>query len=293
MQYRIVVALASFLLSSCAQIDAIPLNSDGTEAASKANGIRYYLPKPYLLVMALPQTAPAGNKTTSGSVDALHAGQMPSDSGQAGGSASGGSGSGSGGSGGSGANAGTNGSGNGNGTPAQTGVSGASSADISFLAATPQYTAKIIYLPDMDQPMALEVSAGLFGTTTFSPTLQDGWMLSSLNGSVDSGGANAVQLLESVASSAVGASKTAATGGTLHAGAIASGSQGGSSPVLPPGLYQFDKTRGLVPVTYFCSAGPAQFPGTCSQAPQAGQQAPQQLSNQSQVIPPDQSGPQH
>jgi hypothetical protein len=73
-----------------------------------------------------------------------------------------------------------------------------------------QYSMKLVYLPDFDQPMAIQVQAGLFGTASLTPSLQDGWMLSSLSGNVDSGGANAMQTLQSVLSAVGGGPSTAA-----------------------------------------------------------------------------------
>jgi hypothetical protein len=80
------------------------------------------------------------------------------------------------------------------------------------------YSVKLVYLPDYAHPMALKMSAGLFGTTSSNPTLQDGWMLTSLAGSVDSGGTAVLSALSGLATtSATGGATAAAKGGAAAA----------------------------------------------------------------------------
>jgi hypothetical protein len=140
-------------------------------------------------------------------------------------------------------------------------------ADVSFTASGPQYMMKLIYLPDYQHPMGITGKTGLWGTSSFQPTLQDGWMLTSLNASADSQTAQTLTALGSIVSSVVGggaggAAKAAksATGGATPA--PGSNPQGGAAPsvldqaVLRPGLYKFDfdsggKFIGLEAVTFF------------------------------------------
>jgi len=221
MKHGILVSLASLLLCSCAQIDAIPLNADTLAAdPNKAHGIRYYVPKPYLLVAALPapaassqdgkttgQTTGGATKSKSKSTSKSGTRSGSTGSGAASSHSSGGTGSG------SASSSDASGKKTGDGSAPQSAPATAQASDLSFAASMAQYSMKLVYLPDFDQPMALQVTSGMFGTTSFSPTLQDGWMLSTLNGSVDSGGSNVLQTVQSIASGVLGTAKTASTGG--------------------------------------------------------------------------------
>jgi hypothetical protein len=274
-------------LSGCAQISVQHLTPDGS-AASGAAGLRYYLPKPYLLVTLLPPSS-ASTAPSTGSVQQKIAtpppiapnpppvppggpaaavpppaaglsnppGAVPTPQPvhtRAGAGAA-----------------------QGQSTPGATTTpagqtSAAPSTDTSFQANNDQYMVKLIYLPDLSNPMTINITAGLFGTASFQPTLQDGWMLTSLQGSTDN--SQAVQLAESVISAAAGAGSKAATGGTTtKAGGGPTGSAALVAALLPPntvlspGLYAFSydhssgRLIGVCAVTYFLSGG--NVPGDC------------------------------
>jgi hypothetical protein len=86
------------------------------------------------------------------------------------------------------------------------------------------YAVKLIYLPDYSQPMSIQLKSGVFGNSSSAPTLQDGWMLTSMSGSADSGGAAVISALTSLGSAfAGGAGPAAAKGGTQAA--VAPGDQ--------------------------------------------------------------------
>ena len=208
---------ACALLTSCASVTAVPLNRDGTRpwadwlGFGRASGIRYYLPKPYLLVTELPASPnpPPTSPTTGGdNKDGSKKGNQKAAVAKGGkGGKGGGSGTGGGGTGGSDTQ-------NGNGNQPQTSTPTAAPADTSFSAAMAQYAVKLVYLPDYSQPMALKVRSGLLGTVSAAPTLQDGWMLTSVNGSSASGVPETLQALASIASGV-------ATGGSSAAGGTA------------------------------------------------------------------------
>jgi hypothetical protein len=285
----VLISALSMVLAACAQISVQHLTPDGT-AASGAPGLRYYLPKPYLLVTLLP---PSSTSTTTGSVQqhvqtpaaippnpppppppAAGLNQPPSQPGAPGApppppvaglnqppgtvaapptkhvhAAAGAAPSG------------------GKTTPGTTTTPGAQtssapSTDTSFQANNDQYTVKLIYLPDLSNPMTINITAGLFGTASFQPTLQDGWMLTSLQGSSDN--SQAVQLAESLITAAAGTGSKAATGGaTTKGGGGPTGAAAlvaaGLPPntVLSPGLYAFNydhasgRLIGVCAVTYF------------------------------------------
>jgi hypothetical protein len=97
-----------------------------------------------------------------------------------------------------------------------------SAADVSFSASTPQYTIRLVYLPDYSHPMAMSMHSGLFGTASFAPALQDGWMLTSLQASGDN------KVAETL--TAVGSIVSAIKGG----GASTAGSGKDKAPGAPP-----------------------------------------------------------
>jgi len=234
MKRLIGLVIAGILLTGCASITAIPLQADGKRKGGDVEkGIRYYTPKPYLLVMELP--APPNPPGTSGDGKKEKDVKKPA--------------------------------GDGNGKQAdgdknasQTNSPTAQPSDTSFSVTNPIYTAKIVYLPDYSQPMVLQMKGGVFGNTSMAPTLQDGWMLTSLTGSVDSGGAAIVsaitQMVGSIWGSAGAAAKTTVT-------KEFAAPPPWSNTVLPPGLYEFKYDAstgvftGLTPIVYFCMEGPA------------------------------------
>jgi hypothetical protein len=227
----LLLALA-LTLNGCASIDVKPLKPDGSANHHAVDGIRYYLPKPYLLVAELPPSMNAKSASTSQLEErALAAGAPPA------------------------------------GGVTTNNVSSSSSpgtaSDLSFGAATPEYIIKLIYLPDYQHPMAIQQHSGLTGSSTLSPTLQDGWMLTSLNGSADTKVAETLTGLASVISSA------GSLAGPLLAARSVSGTPEAKgfpadlshyylsgTAILRPGLYSFVYNKkgvltGLEPVTLF------------------------------------------
>jgi hypothetical protein len=282
-------------LSGCASISAIPLGADGLTAIPGAvEGIRYYPPRPYLLVMALP-VDPTSSTGTSGTTmpTVVNPPQRPPGVGPlqplpAPGPAA----------------APAPGPGpapvpaprpeypppgaaapatpnNTNGSPsAQNGSQGqqasstpGSASDTSFSATATTYVAKIVYFPDFAHPMALKMTTGPFGTASMQVTLQDGWMLTNISMNADSS-QNATLLtsaMQALAGGLTGGASTAA--GAVAKAAPAPGSaptRGGVPPntatgILAPGLYAFNYTAGysrvssVCAIAYFSSAG-SRFP---------------------------------
>ena len=274
---RYVAFLMSGTLVSCANITAVPLNATGMPDRT-VPGIRYYLPRPYILITEIPVPPPAAPEpATSSSGQAKGGDAKPGTSGDKAAQTS------------------------------QSSVPTSGATDLSFSAAMTSYSVKLVYLPDYRHPMALQEHSGLFGNVALSPTLADGWMLTSLTSTNDSGGAAALSAVASLVGSAVGgvttggASKVA--GASLgvppfHSGDDVAGyvdlskppgSDAGRQPsgtqspkmivktvtrtiyatqpswgtnVLPAGLYAFDvdpkqgELFGLKPVVFFCPAGP-------------------------------------
>jgi hypothetical protein len=204
MSHFLAAALAS--LAGCgAKVDSTPLRPDGTVDTSKASGIRYYLPKPYLLITELPEklASGTGNPNPNGTKLGAGAGGGP---------------------GGGGAKTGTGEQSQGpSGSQPQSSTPTATASNTSFSASTADYSVKLVYLPDYSQPMALTMRAGLFGSVSMAPTLQDGWMLTGMTGSGDN--TAAATLLASVlgggsstaSGTAAGAAKTAAKAAALGA----------------------------------------------------------------------------
>ena len=185
---RSLPACAALMLCACSGVSVHALHVDGTIDDAQAEGLRYYMPHPYLLVAELPtpltkKVTKTTTETTTTSQDALQreAAPPPADAKSAGpatGSKSDG----------------------GDTTETkqdQTGAGG-SNTDLSFSAIVGNYQLKLIYLPDYSKPMSIQLKTGLFGTASYNPTLQDGWMLTSLNGSATSDGANALQAFATV-----------------------------------------------------------------------------------------------
>lgn len=203
--------------TACASVTVTPLAPDGTALKNKAEGLRYYLPKPYLLVTELPSETMS---TPGPSTDARSASQLPPPQNPA--------------------------------TPPQftppggdggekkddASASGAPSTNTSYAASTSRYVLKLIYLPDLEHPMSIRARAGL-GTAQMKPTLQDGWMLTALDASAD---AKTAEILTSIAG-IIGAVKG---GGGDKAGAPGGGPSATRDcelcypeTVLRPGLYRF------------------------------------------------------
>jgi hypothetical protein len=287
------IVFSCLCLAGCAGITVEALKPDGT-ASGKPQGFRYYMPKPYLLVVALPATAApsaplASSEATNPEADkpppvgARHPQMAPGEpQAQAGApaqppvptyhqpapapgrndsaakakaAAQAKARAAAAGAGGANANADAGNSGEVTPTPGKTtgaptasaaSPSNASSADTSFFAATATYVARLIYLPDMTQPMAVTEHSGLLGTASVQLTLQNGWMLSSVAGSADNKVAETLQSIAGVIASMEGGG--AATGKSGGAGKGANTGAGGApqlltpaeTNILAPGLYAFD-----------------------------------------------------
>jgi hypothetical protein len=106
------------------------------------------------------------------------------------------------------------------------------------MAADVQTVAKLIYLPDYNRPMAISESPGLFGTVTMGASLQDGWMLTSLQGSGDSKTAETLTAAASLVSALAGGGAGAAKAAVPKPGGGPAGAPPPSpTKLLPPGLY--------------------------------------------------------
>ena len=223
---------AAIALSGCATVTAIPIDpKTGKARDGVQQGIPYYLPAPYLLVTEVPLDPQPTSKVGGG------------------------------GGGGGGSNQQTDlgkqdaAKGNGDGTAGAT-------TNTSFGMFTAQYGVKLIYLPDHSRPMVLTQSAGI-GATQLNPTLQDGWMLTSLSSSADSKVAETLASVASLISATHGGSSS---GGSGTSGNDKKGGGPGNPVVpparaLPPGLYKlvYDSTTGrltgLCEVKNFDSTG--------------------------------------
>lgn len=216
------------MLGGCAGVRVTPLNPDGTPTAGAKEGMRYYMPAPYLLVARMPpipSSEPAGPKKDPNPSDKEKKDSEVSSTAPAG---------------------------------------GAPSSNTSFLASTPQYMLKLVYLPDKTKPMAMSVRTGLFGAASMKPALQDGWMLTSLDASADSKTAETLTAIASLMSSAAtGGAGAAAKGGkpALTGQNLAETVKDFSDKILKPGLYKFvyddasGQLIGLHAVTYFTDNG--------------------------------------
>ena len=255
---RGVFCLVASLLTGCAGVTAHQLNPGMTDTVGP-EGLRYYMPAPYLLVAELPPVgvtgqspeapmqnppnvtlpqpeAPPGVVSNPSPKGSLRAKRRSSP-------------------GGSSANPPD---GSGNATASGPGPSSSTSVT-SFAASTPQYVIKLVYLPDLSRPMALTESTGLFGTYGMKPALQDGWMLTSLDATGNSGVPETLASLASILGAAVGAPSK--PGGPPPP--TARDLRGFFAPgrfILRPGLYKFaydprGQLIGLQALTYFTGLG--------------------------------------
>lgn len=268
-QMAIVVAVAG--ISGCAGISVTPLTTTGAPDTTQQEGFRYYVPKPYLLVVEIPtasadgadslqnqiRPAPTNPAPAAGTVGApptigggaplvigennpqpvrpgqppRHAGQPPAGSHAAGAAAPA-----------------SDTTGKGGAPSATSDTNTTTTGDTSFYAANTIYVIKLIYLPDYSHPMAVGVHSGLIGTSSIQLGFQNGWMLTSLNGSSDN---KVAETLASVAS-LIGAVKGVGGGGggggtTGGGGGHAAGGAYVPQAMLLPGLYAFDnRSNGLL-----------------------------------------------
>jgi hypothetical protein len=166
MKTLLLAFVASFAIG-CAHVVSKPLQMNGQYDNAQSEGVRYYPPKPYLLVTEVPvekATQPADSNTDdppSDSKSKKTPSQQPADDS-------------------------TQGNTSKQKTSGSSGASPSPTTDTSFSMFTKQYGVKLIYLPDYSHPMALSVSTGLIGSAEMKPTFQDGWMLTSLDATADS-----------------------------------------------------------------------------------------------------------
>lgn len=213
-------------LSGCASVTAISVDpATGRAKADAAEGIPYFLPAPYLLVTEVPiDASPESNGKQGGAAADKAAPAAKPDPSKSGAPAA---------------------------TQDGSGTAPSSSSDTSFSMFTKQYGVKLIYLPDPSRPMVLRQHAGI-GSSQMNATLQDGWMLTSLNSSADSKTAETLASLASVIGAVYGGGSGAT--GTTKAVKSGGGAQDENAapnpPVLPPGLYKivFDKSGVLTNV---------------------------------------------
>jgi len=235
----ILICLLLALSPACASVNVRQLKADGTTNAAAAEGFRYYQPRPYLLVMALPpataSTAPAAPGGESKDPGKVEPGK--GDSGKSDDSAT---------------------------------ASQSAAGDSGFLAISPSYVAKIVYLPDYSKPMAVQMSSGLLGTASVQLGMQNGWMLNSA--SINSDNTKLADSVDSIVGALAGLAGGGGGGGSKKTSDGAPGS--GSSSILRPGLYRFDfnsggEFSGLCAVSFFTSNGLATPPteGTCMSTP--------------------------
>ncbi|HEY2069947.1 MAG TPA: hypothetical protein VGG48_10370 [Rhizomicrobium sp.] len=193
MNFRAILLASTIALAGCASVTSIPLNANGTRATGQEEGIRYYKPKPYLLITELPETTAKPTTNTDGGSGKKKA------AGTSGGNKSG--------SGDDSSDSDTKDS------TATTNTPSTGTADTSFSASMASYSVKLIYLPDYSHPMALQTSTGLFGTVSIGPTLQDGWMLTGMSQSVDSGTSGALSSIASLVTAGMGSKGGGGGGG--------------------------------------------------------------------------------
>lgn len=214
--------LVLLYLSGCARMEIIPLKHDGTEDDAKQKGLRYYLPKPYLLVAEAPTETKPNQQANNDSIKSKQAST---------------------------ANKEKSDTANDKGKSDTPNSSPSSVSDTSFSLVTDKYVLKLVYLPDYSQPMAIDRPwYAIFGSTDTTVSLQNGWMLTSFGGKDDSKTAETISSVASLIGALAGSAKTAASGGATKAGSaltVQQGDQTGQqSPVLSPGLYEFEYDKG-------------------------------------------------
>ena len=252
------VILAGLTLAGCAGINVQALTPNGMYPSGQP-GLRYYMPRPYLLVTAAPVTPPTQQANTTQPpaqtvpppaghhAPAAHDGAAvppPPSSGALAGAADTAAGDTS-------KETATTDKTDQTLQPATTGTT-----DTSYQQVGNGYQIKLVYFPDLGRLMTINQSSGLFGTVSSQPTLVNGWMLSSLQGSADNKVAEVLTAVGGIIGSAMGAPAKSATSKSTTASGAAPPLPTQFPPdswVLPPGLYgfEYDNISGLI--TGICS----------------------------------------
>ena len=186
---KLILIIGSFvLLTSCSRVIVLPLDPDGKKLDDVQQGVRYYLPKPYLLVTevlgdgdpsqveskANPGTSEKGNATNSTHSSDTRSKDKPE----------------------------------GAKVPPNTNIPASTpSSNTSFTMLTNNYQIKLIYLPDFSKPMAIYIPFSVFGSATMKPTLQDGWMLTGLEATSDTKTSETITAMASLVTAAANAPK--------------------------------------------------------------------------------------
>ncbi len=232
------------VLSGCAHIRVDHVDAKGAKSSGQEEG--FYVPRlmPYLIVMDLPPKSPTGS---SGN------GQQKNNLVQSGGGSGPSKPS-------SGSSSQKSDSGNSDNSSTKSGGTPGSASDLGFGVETKQYVAKLVYLPDFSHQQVISASAGLFGTVSLAPQLQDGALVS-LNGSADN--SKMVDVLTALISAGTSAASGGASGAASAASKAAQNKSLGNIPApstfLLPGLYRFEYNEdgfliGLRKMTGFCDA---------------------------------------
>ncbi|WP_429287649.1 hypothetical protein [Paraburkholderia sp. GAS206C] len=116
------------------------------------------------------------------------------------------------------------------------------------------YVAKLIYLPDRTQPMAVNVHSGLIGTSSIQLDLQNGWMLTSVNGSSDNKVAETLTAVGTIIAALKGTGSSSGGGGGGGGGSNKTGGVPIPGNILLPGLYAFDYDKKTGELAGFCAA---------------------------------------
>lgn len=230
--------LALFVVSGCAQVTVRALNSDGTVSTDKAKGLRYYTPRPYLLVMRLPPERLASQGQTQDLTPPLAEDLPPAHRTRPGEPAAPRPGAGA---------PATDASKNPTSPAGQqnspTPTTSSQPTDTGYLASNSQYVAKLIYLPNLAEPLAVTTTTGI-GSVNIGAVLQDGWMLTSLQASADAKVAESITALAALASAiggAVAGKPPTAAATPPKPGAVPPPyvPSPPTPPLLTPGLYTF------------------------------------------------------
>lgn len=265
MRAAIALLACTSLLGGCASINVQQLDAAGN--ASGAPGLRYYMPRPYLLVTEVPAPPTSGDalpqqKQPVGVPPPNVNGDAHAADGQRVGAAKGD------------AKkdkadkadetdkADKTADGKGTDPSASTATTAASAGtDASYQHAFGTYQIKLVYLPDLSRPMVMTVSAGI-GTVSMQPTLVDGWMLTSFQGSADSKVAETLTAVAQLVTAQLGPATAAAGTAGSSAKKSSDGKVGAApAPLLGPGLYSLEYDAngiiaGVCAVTLFAGSLP-------------------------------------